>query len=174
MLKAGNFLVNSPYTPRKMCGTTVMVPNISLCVSCSTCSRDKYNIFNERGVKGSVFDMANNMYSVTFSSDERNHGAYICRPCKRNFDKYISYQQKLQALHDAVNTNSQKFIRIQRVKRAKPSTSTPVKLTSGIPFTCFSLFFLQLPAINNPLRLRCNQIGLISRSSLLWFKAPIL
>lgn len=74
-----------------------VVPNTSLCVSCSTVGSRKYLILSKSGSVGSAFENCCKFYETNLQCKE-NFGSYVCHQCKWYVREKLSCDSVVQLL----------------------------------------------------------------------------
>jgi len=111
-------------TPKKQYSRGVIVPNVGLCVLCSTVNKQKYRIFNCDGSSGAGRRLAQCFLEVNFSTQRENFGAYVCVNCRKLIEQYINYQNKVQSIFSRLELSRQQIETVSSNKRVTPGKTT--------------------------------------------------
>ncbi|CAG2251574.1 unnamed protein product [Mytilus edulis] len=103
-----------------------VVPNTSLCVSCSQVEPKKCTILSNSGFKGSAFEVCCQFYETDFYCKD-NHGCYVCQHCKWSMERGLQLYAKADDLTKKIKSKSQQLQENVSTKRLCSLVQAPAK-----------------------------------------------
>ena len=108
-------------TPKKVNRRGVTVENTNLSTTCQCVSKVKYVVVDSKGTRGAACAIVETFYDVKFASCQTNYGTYICKTCRKIFDRRESIVNSLRHVEQKLRNGAQRFVPVEVVKRLSKS-----------------------------------------------------
>ena len=103
-------------TPKTVNRRGVTVENTNVCVTCQCISKVKYIIIDSKGTRGVTCAIVETFYDVKYASCKTSYSTYICKTCRKLFDRHDTILNSLRHVEHKLRNGTQRFVPVEVVK----------------------------------------------------------